>query len=108
MFGKYFDLTTLHQSYQNLNQTHMTLRTYIEKLDQFDLTSHLRPSEKYTTYLQTLKDYIEKFIMKAIPLFDFIGLKKKLIVQFNRDWLEGKYENKSKGNTVNNNNINSH
>lgn len=91
MFGKYLDLTTPHQVFLNLAPEAKTYRDYLSVCDDFSLIPN-KESASYYSYLVQLKTYLESFIHKATPLFDFLALKSNLVRQFNLDWLDGKYQ----------------
>lgn len=94
MFGKYFDLTTLHQTFKNLSDNHtQSYRDYMSTCDDFILVPlSVRQSAVFFNYLTALKSYFESFFQKSLPLFDFLSLKTRLLNQFYKEWLDGKYE----------------
>ncbi|KAF2703081.1 splicesome-associated protein [Pleomassaria siparia CBS 279.74] len=76
-FGKYFDLTMLHEQYLNLPVLqHARRLTYLQFLDIFDvfdpphcnIRRDQKLSDSYFQYLKALKDYLEGFMRRTKPL----------------------------------------
>jgi splicing factor 3A subunit 3 len=92
-FGRFLDLTTLHEQYLNL-PVHQNARrlTYLQYLDLFDAFSppennirrDQKKSESYFQYLKALQDYLESFMRRTKPLENL----DKLFASFDRDFEE--------------------
>ncbi|KAF2021203.1 hypothetical protein BU24DRAFT_361813 [Aaosphaeria arxii CBS 175.79] len=92
-FGRYFDLTTLHEQYLNLpGHQHARRLTYLQYLDAFDvftppqssITRSSKLSESYFQYLKALQDYLEGFMRKTKPLENL----DKLFANFDQEFAE--------------------
>lgn len=86
-FGRYFDLTTLHEDYLNLPGIKGGRRiTYIQYLDSFDTFTGIKRTDKltdaYFKYIGALASYLESFMEKTRPLEDL----KKLFVSFDEEF----------------------
>jgi splicing factor 3A subunit 3 len=94
-FGRYFDLTTLHEDYLNLPGVKGGRRiTYIQYLDSFDTPSSIKRHDKltdaYFQYIKTLASYLEDFMRKTRPLEDLDKLFKSFDAEFEEAWEAGK------------------
>lgn len=92
-FGRFFDMTTLHEQYLNLPVTQNARRlTYLQYLDLFDAFSppqcnirrDQKKSEPYFQYLKTLQDYLEGFMRRTKPLENL----DKLFANFDKEFVE--------------------
>lgn len=92
-FGRFFDLTMLHEQYLNLPvHQHARRLTYLQYLDSFDvftppqsvLRRDQKLSESYFQYLKTLQDYLESFIRRTKPLENL----DKLFANFDKEFEE--------------------
>ncbi|KAI8933268.1 hypothetical protein NX059_009899 [Plenodomus lindquistii] len=92
-FGRFFDLTTLHEQYLNLPvHQHARRLTYLQYLDLFDAFSppqcnirrDQKKSEAYFQYLKTLQDYLEGFMRRTKPLENL----DKLFDNFDKEFVE--------------------
>jgi splicing factor 3A subunit 3 len=90
-FGRFFDLTTLHEQYLNLPVLqHARRLTYLQYLDLFDAFSPPRSnirrdqkdSETYFQYLKALQDYMESFMRRTKPLENL----DKLFANFDKEF----------------------
>lgn len=92
-FGRYFDLTTLHEQYLNLPVQQQARRlTYLQYLDLFDaftppqnnIRRDQKNSEAYFQYLKALQDYLESFMQRTKPLENL----DKLFANFDKEFEE--------------------
>ncbi|KAF2025516.1 hypothetical protein EK21DRAFT_76221 [Setomelanomma holmii] len=92
-FGRFFDLTTLHEQYLNLPvHQHARRLTYLQYLDLFDAFSppqnnirrDQKKSEAYFQYLKALQDYLESFMRRTKPLENL----EKLFDNFDKEFEE--------------------
>ncbi|KAH7071267.1 hypothetical protein BKA63DRAFT_568407 [Paraphoma chrysanthemicola] len=92
-FGRFFDLTTLHEQYLNLPvHQHARRLTYLQYLDLFDAFSppqnnirrDQKKSEAYFQYLKALQDYLESFMQRTKPLENL----DKLFANFDKEFEE--------------------
>ena len=92
-FGRYFDLTTLHEQYLNLPvHQHARRLTYLQYLDLFDaftppqcsIRRDQKKSEAYFQYLKALQDYLEGFMQRTKPLENL----DKLFANFDKEFVE--------------------
>ncbi|KAJ4377309.1 Pre-mRNA-splicing factor sap61 [Neocucurbitaria cava] len=94
-FGRYFDMTTLHETYLNL-PVHQAARrlTYLQYLDMFDqfippqcnIPRQQKKSEAYFQYLKALQDYLESFMRRTKPLENLDKLFAAFDKEFNELW----------------------
>lgn len=94
-FGRYFDLTTLHEQYLNL-PLHQNARrlTYLQYLDQFDIFTppqcsirrDQKKSESYFQYLKALQDYLEGFMRRTKPLENLDKIFANFDKEFDELW----------------------
>jgi splicing factor 3A subunit 3 len=98
-FGRFFDLTPLHEQYLNLPGIKGTRRMpYIQYLDSFDSfvppVLHMKKQDKikdsYFQYVGALASYLEEFIRKVRPLEDLDKLFETLEDEFETAWKEDK------------------
>lgn len=94
-FGRFFDLTTLHEQYLNLPvHQHARRLTYLQYLDLFDAFSppqgsirrDQKKSEAYFQYLKALQDYLESFMRRTKPLENLDKLFDTFDKEFVRLW----------------------
>jgi splicing factor 3A subunit 3 len=94
-YGRFFDLTSLHEQYLNLPGVKGARRmTYIQYLDAFDTfssaTSPFKMTDKmtdaYFQYLGALMEYLESFIHKIRPLDDLDKLFTSIESDFEQTW----------------------
>ncbi|KAF1832156.1 hypothetical protein BDW02DRAFT_503649 [Decorospora gaudefroyi] len=92
-FGRYFDLTTLHEQYLNLPvHAHARRLTYLQYLDLFDVFTppqcnirrDQKKSEAYFHYLKALQEYLESFMRRTKPLENL----DKLFANFDKEFVE--------------------
>ncbi|OCL02974.1 hypothetical protein AOQ84DRAFT_348393 [Glonium stellatum] len=86
-YGRFFDLTTLHEDYLNLPGVKGTRRlTYLQYLDTFDTFTSIRYHDKmtdqYFRYVGSLAQYLERFMRRTKPLEDL----EKLFASFDREF----------------------
>jgi len=92
-FGRFFDLTMLHEQYLNL-PVHQQMRrlTYLQYLDLFDVFTPPQTSirrdqkmaEPYFQYLKALQDYLEGFMRRTKPLENL----DKIFAKFDDEFVE--------------------
>lgn len=94
-FGRFFDLTTLHEQYLNLSvHQHARRLTYLQYLDLFDVftgpQSSIRrdqkKSEPYFQYLKALQEYLESFMRRTKPLENLDKLFASFDKEFEEAW----------------------
>jgi splicing factor 3A subunit 3 len=91
-FGRYFDLTTIHEVYLNLPG--IKRLNYLQYLDNFDIftppqCSIKRPekmTDQYFSYVGQLADYLEGFMKRTRPLEDLDKLFKSFDADFDKAW----------------------
>ena len=91
-FGKFLDLTTIHEQYLNLSG--IKRLTYLQYLDAFDsftppLCSIKRPdkmTDQYFSYVGQLADYLESFMRRTRPLEDLDRLFTSFDADFDKVW----------------------
>jgi len=97
-YGRFFDLTILHEQYLNLPGVKGARRiTYLQYLDNFDIfTPPLCPIKKpdkltdaYFQYIGALQSYLEAFMRKTRPLEDLDHLFVEFDAEFEKTWKEG-------------------
>ncbi len=94
-YGRYFDLTTLHEDYLNLPGVKGARRlTYLQYLDSFDAFSPpqcpiKRPdkmTDSYFQYVGALASYLESFMRRTKPLEDLEALFSRFDEGFQKAW----------------------
>ncbi|EOA84089.1 Pre-mRNA-splicing factor sap61 [Exserohilum turcicum] len=94
-FGRFFDLTTLHEQYLNLPvHQHARRLTYLQYLDLFDVFTppqcnirrDQKKSEAYFHYLKALQDYLESFMRRTKPLENLDRLFANFDKEFEELW----------------------
>ena len=94
-FGRFFDLTTLHEQYLNLPVHQQTRRlTYLQYLDLFDsfappqvvIRRNQKMTEPYFQYLKALQDYLEGFMRRTRPLENLNKLFSNFDKEFDDLW----------------------
>ncbi|KAK2623910.1 hypothetical protein QTJ16_006544 [Diplocarpon rosae] len=93
-FGRYLDLTTIHELYLNL--PNIKRLTYLQYLDAFDVftppqCSIKRPdkmTDQFFTYVGELATYLESFMRRTRPLEDLQRLFQSFDDDFVRAWEE--------------------
>jgi splicing factor 3A subunit 3 len=97
-YGRFFDLTMLHEKYLNLPGVKGTRRmTYLQYLDSFDIfvppTVPLKTQDKmtdaYFQYLGDLVSYLEGFMHKTRPLEDLDRTFESFRSEFEVAWENG-------------------
>ncbi|KAF8848089.1 hypothetical protein BDZ45DRAFT_811050 [Acephala macrosclerotiorum] len=91
-FGKFLDLTTIHELYLNLPS--IKRLTYLQYLDSFDIftppqCSVKRPdkmTDQYFNYVGELAKYLESFMRRTRPLEDLEQLFKSVDEDFEKAW----------------------
>ncbi|MCJ1310454.1 hypothetical protein MMC25_004118 [Agyrium rufum] len=91
-FGRFLDLTTLHEDYLNLQGVKRI--SYIQYLEQFDVfTSPICPvkrvdkmSDQYFNYVRRLLSYLEDFLKRTRPLEDLDKLFWSFGQEFEHAW----------------------
>ncbi|CAD6500380.1 BgTH12-07557 [Blumeria graminis f. sp. triticale] len=87
-FGKFLDLTTIHEMYLNLPS--IKRLSYLQYLDAFDtftpphmsIKRHDKITDQYFNYVAELAKYLEDFMRRTRPLEDL----DKLFLSFDRDF----------------------
>ncbi|ORY19142.1 hypothetical protein BCR34DRAFT_552625 [Clohesyomyces aquaticus] len=94
-FGRFFDLTALHEQYLNLPGHQNSRRvTYLQYLDQFDAFTppqcNIRPENKmqdpYFQYLKALQEYLEGFMRRTKPLENLDKIFANFDKEFHEAW----------------------
>ncbi|KJX98421.1 splicing factor 3a subunit 3 like protein [Zymoseptoria brevis] len=98
-FGRFFDLTMLHDEYLNLPGMKDVRRiTYLQYLDTFDaftppkstLSRQHKMTEEYFSYVGSLAQYLESFLRRTKPLEDIEKLLQTFEEEFEKEWSEDK------------------
>src|ERR1700712_1791157 len=94
-YGRFFDLTTLHEQYLNLTGVKGARRgTYLKYLDSFDTFTQpqcpVKRSDKltdtYFQYLGSLVSYLETFMKNVKPLENLDKLFESFDKEFEKAW----------------------
>ena len=91
-FGRFLDLTTIHELYLNLpNIKRLTYLQYLDNFDQFapPICSVKRPDkmkDHYFCYVGELANYLEGFMRRTRPLEDLEKLFNSFDDDFNTAW----------------------
>ena len=97
-FGRFFDLTTLHEEYLNLPGVKgLKKLTYLQYLDIFDgfappqcsIRKEDKTTDQYFSYVGSLAQYLEGFLRRTRPLEDLEKLFASFDTEFERSWNEG-------------------
>lgn len=98
-FGRYLDLTMLHEEFLNLPGVRMVRKaTYLQYLDIFDkftppqLTidkAQHKMTDDYFSYVSSLADYLQSFMRRSRPLEDLEKLFGKFESEFEEHWEKG-------------------
>ncbi len=91
-FGRYLDLTILHENYLNLRGIKRV--TYLQYLDIFDvftppqcpLKRADKNTDQYFSYLGELASYLESFLKRTRPLEDTDKLFAQMDTDFTKAW----------------------
>ncbi|TAQ87218.1 hypothetical protein B7494_g4475 [Chlorociboria aeruginascens] len=91
-FGRFFDLTTIHELYLNL--PNIKRLSYLQYLDTFDVFTPpqctiKRPdkmTDQYFTYVGQLANYMESFMRRTRPLEDLEKIFKSFDEDFDKAW----------------------
>jgi splicing factor 3A subunit 3 len=96
-FGRFFDLTMLHEEYLNLPGVKGVRKlTYLQYLDNFDqftppkciITRQEKMTDQYFAYVGSLAQYLESFLRRTKPLEDLDKLLKSFDDEFEQQWAE--------------------
>ncbi|KAI4167240.1 MAG: hypothetical protein LQ343_007376 [Gyalolechia ehrenbergii] len=93
-YGRFLDLTTLHEDYLNLPGVQSRRITYLQYLNVFD---HFTPpqcpikrpektTDQYFSYVGRLTDYLESFLRRTRPLEDLDKIFNSFDREFNEAW----------------------
>ena len=94
-FGRFFDLTMLHEEYLNLPGVKGVKKlTYLQYLDVFDkftppqsnISRQDKMTEEYFAYVGALAQYLESFIRRVRPLEDVQKLFRDFDEEFEKAW----------------------
>lgn len=94
-FGKFLDLTTLHEQYLNLPGVKRL--SYLQYLPVFDTFSTPqcpikradKNTDQYFNYVGRLAEYLENFLMRTRPLEDLKALFTSFDADFSKAWEAG-------------------
>lgn len=98
-FGRFFDLTMLHDEYLNLPGVKGVRKlTYLQYLDNFDtftqpkcpISRQDKKTEQYFAYVGSLAQYLESFLRRIKPLEDIEKLLHSFEEEFEKEWEEDK------------------
>lgn len=96
-FGRFFDLTLLHEEYLNLPGVKGLKRlTYLQYLDIFDkfvppqcdIPRQSKKTDDYFSYVGSLAQYLESFMRRTRPLEDLNSLFATFDSEFEKAWEE--------------------
>jgi splicing factor 3A subunit 3 len=94
-FGRFFDLTMLHEEYLNLPGVKGTRKlTYLQYLDIFDnftppqcpIKKQEKMTDQYFSYVTSLAEYLESFLRRTKPLEDLDKLFNDFDTEFEKQW----------------------
>jgi splicing factor 3A subunit 3 len=94
-FGRFFDLTMLHEQYQNLPVQQQARRlNYLQYLDNFDNFAapqgtdnrDQKLTEPYFQYVKALQEYLESFMRRTKPLENLDKLFETFDKEFDELW----------------------
>lgn len=97
-FGRFFDLTMLHEEYLNLPGVKGARKlTYLQYLDNFDtftppqcpITRQDKITDQFFAYIGSLAQYLESFMRRTKPLEDLDKLFVQFDEEFEKAWSEG-------------------
>ena len=91
-FGKFLDLTTLHEQY--LNVPGVKRLSYLQYLDAFDkftppqmpIKRAEKQTDRYFNYVGELASYLEDFVRRTQPLEDLDKIFSNIAAVFEREW----------------------
>ena len=98
-FGRFFDLTMLHEEYLNLPGVKGVRKlTYLQYLDTFDIfvppqcpiTRQDKITDEFFTYVGSLAQYLESFMRRTKPLENHEKLFARFDEDFEKAWAEDK------------------
>ena len=98
-FGKYLDLTLLHEEYLNLPGVKSGRKvTYLTYLDQFDIfvpprfqmSRQDKMTDEYFSYVTSLAQYLQSFMQRTKPLEDLEKTFRGIDDEFEKAWEEDK------------------
>ena len=96
-FGRFFDLTLLHEEYYNLPGVKGGKRlTYLQYLDIFDqftppqcpISRQNKMTDQYFSYVGSLSQYLESFLKRIKPLEDLDRIFAEFDTDFEKLWQE--------------------
>ncbi|KAK5116237.1 hypothetical protein LTR62_008564 [Meristemomyces frigidus] len=94
-FGRFFDLTMLHEEYLNLPGVKGARKlTYLQYLDIFNqfappqcpISRQDKMTDEYFSYAGTLAQYLESFMRRTKPLEDLEKLFRSFDEEFDQQW----------------------
>lgn len=91
-FGRFLDLTTLHEEYLNIpNTKRVNYLQYLQMFDSFgppqmSMKRADKTSDQYFNYVGRLADYLESFLRRTRPLENLDKLFSKIDDDFEKDW----------------------
>ena len=94
-FGRFFDLTELHEEYLNIpNIKRITYLQYLQTFDQFTspyvvLKRAEKRTDRYFGYVGRLGNYLEDFLRRTKPLDDLQKLFVAVDSDFEKAWQSG-------------------
>ena len=98
-FGRFFDLTMLHEEYLNLPGVKQVKRpTYLQYLDSFDsftppkcpVSRKDKMTDEYFSYVGSLAQYLESFLRRTKPLENLEKVFKGFDEEFEQEWEQDK------------------
>ncbi|KAF9429836.1 hypothetical protein BGZ94_009298 [Podila epigama] len=100
--GRYLDLHAVHEHYLNLKSLKRT--HYLAYLSEFTLFDEIQRKDKdstYQEYLNSLRSYLEGFLMRVKPLSNLEEINTEAKQEFESKWAEGKLAGWEKTETEN-------
>lgn len=93
-YGRFLDLTTLHEDYLNLPGVQSRRITYLQYLNVFDyftppqcpIKRPEKTTDQYFSYVGRLADYLEGFLRRTRPLDDLDKMFSSFDRDFNQIW----------------------
>ena len=94
-FGRFLDLTTLHEEYLNIpNNKRVNYLQYLQMFDifgppQVSMKRADKATDQYFNYVGRLADYLEGFLKRTRPLENLAKLFMTIDQDFEKDWEAG-------------------
>ena len=92
-FGRFLDLTMLHEEYLNIQPKRVSYLQYLQIFDNFGsqyiaIKRADKSTDQYFNYVGRLADYLESFLKRTRPLEDLDRFFSSVDQDFEKAWLE--------------------